>query len=192
MSAPPGAQRQSAGSGKCASRCDRAAAVRVNTESAIVYTIPCPSGDHATETTISPGVAGSSGRALPPDAGALNTPPWARKRIRVPSGDHCGSVWTSSESSVSARARPPLTCRTKIRMLAMLPDAYATLRPSGESAGAISSPGSHVTFVARPKLVTGSAPVAVRRPAKNATTATTIDAASSARMNGTRIARPGA
>ena len=48
---------------------------------------------------------------------------------------------------------PPSSCRMKSFILPTVPAAYTIRRPSGESAGSISRPGSRVTWVRRPKVM---------------------------------------
>ncbi len=94
------------------------------------------------------------------------------------SGDHSGSVSDVVVSPVSAIARPSPTGRTITCVVMSGPAEYATERPSGESAGRISSPGSQVTCVARPKTKGGApAPPLSLAPRKNAATAIAAPAA---------------
>jgi hypothetical protein len=127
---------------------------------------------------------GSSGRAGPPDAGALNAPPPARKRTRVPSGDQRGCDWTTAVSSVSGMLLPPDTVRTKMRMSSVVPLEYATLRPSGEIAGRISIPGSHVTLTDCPKVSGGAARPPIRPPSQYAPATSPTTARNSAMGQG--------
>src|SRR5665213_3895009 len=123
--------------------------------------ISLPSGDQVAEVAGDCASPGISGRAGPPPAGALKTPPRARKSMRDPSRDHSGSLSAAVVSPVSAIARPSPTGRTITCVYTSGPAAYATERPSGESAGVISRPGSQVTCVARPNT-SGGAPLPPR------------------------------
>jgi hypothetical protein len=93
------------------------------TESCTAYAMVRPSGAHTAEMIGPWDTACISGRAAPPEEGALKTSPLERKRIREPSADHDGLVCISSESSVTRAGRPPVTCRTYIRMLTVVPAA---------------------------------------------------------------------
>src|SRR5262245_45041854 len=62
-------------------------------------------------------------------------PPSDTNEMRDPSGDHAGDVWLPSSPSVRTLARPPSSCRTKIRKPFGVSAEYATSFPSGEIAG---------------------------------------------------------
>src|ERR1019366_4067478 len=91
ISLPPDDQLQECRSRPFATaRVVPALALKIASESPRVNATSRPSGDHAAERTGVPVIAGISGRAAPPSAGAVNTPPPPRKRIVAPSRDQPG------------------------------------------------------------------------------------------------------
>src|SRR5687768_15564812 len=100
------------------------------------HAIRSPALDHEQPASESrPG----TGVEIPPNAGTMWLPPWVEYRICDPSGLHRGQS-AKPPLSVSAIARPPDSCLTKILDLCHEPAEYATTRPSGEIAGCTSSP----------------------------------------------------
>ena len=90
-------------------------------ESPAVKAMVRPSRAHSAEVIGLPGRRRTSCRVGPPDAGALNTAPRARKSTRAPSGDQVGADCTVSESAVRGMTRSPEICRTKTRVWVAVP-----------------------------------------------------------------------
>src|SRR5215831_16312906 len=91
--------------------------------------------------------------------------------MREPSGDQAGEVWLPSRPSVRTLARPPSSCRTKIRNPLGVSAEYATSFPSGEIAGSPSRSGVVATWAVDPTVNGLRSDPANRTPTIDTTTA---------------------